>query len=118
MTTSGGKKTKNSSSSGEGARQTAALRDSSEAASRPARAAPVSQAPKGSSAKSRGGTNKKSGGANKKSGGANKKSGGANETVASSEEEEEETKDDTPFWEGIVAAAYRSRRARGDWPKD
>ena len=132
MTASGGKKTKSDASTSGRAQQTAATDGSVESVSRPARAATANQGARSPSSKGRGGANKKSGGANKKSGGANKKSSGANkkntgankkntganQEVDGSEAEEEEVVDDRPFWEGIVEAAYRSRRARGEWPKD
>jgi len=68
------------------------------------------------------GANKKTSGANKKTSGANKKASSTDsDSDKSSDEDEsksEEQRDESKFWQGLVSAAYRSRRARGDWPKD
>ena len=77
----------------------------------PARSRPATR-----SARSKGSANKSKGGANKSKGGANK-----NKPVdqdSENDEELEEKDQDSHFWDGLISAAYRSRRTRGDWPRD
>jgi len=111
-----GKKTATrSEDSGPAGHKSAAVE--STAATRTQQARPVrgpARKGKGPAGKGKGGTGAKTG--------ANKKSAAATSESDSDHKDDEDVTEaqerEADFWQDIVAASYRSRRARGDWRND